>query len=112
MKEATEQEGAETDDTNQQGDEHGEDNLSLLMHTVEHLYVDLALFSTGEIVKDKSNELVFVSEGQELLELRNKLEGIHIVDKLDYVNNAKNINKVDKSTLLRENVQELKDQLP
>ena len=82
MEESTEPDNVNTDDE----DEHGEDNLSLLMKTVEHLYGDLALFSTDEIVKDKSDELAFVSEGQELLKLRSKLEDIHIVDRLEYVN--------------------------
>ena len=81
------------------------------MKTAEHLYGDLALFSTSEIVKDKSDELAFVSERREILELRNKLEGIHIVDKLDYVNGKSAVNKIEKSTILRELVQELKGEL-
>ena len=108
LEESTEQDNIKTDDE----DEHGEDNLSLLMKTVEHLYGDLALFSTDEIVKDKSDELAFVSEGQELLKLRSKLEGTHIVDRLEYVNGLSDINEIDKSTVLREIVQEIKDQLP
>ena len=112
LKEAAEQEDAKIGDITQEDDEHGEDNLSLLMNTVEHLYGDLALFSTDDIVKDKSEEPAFVSEGQELLKLRNKLEGMHIVDRLEYVNGSSEINEIDKSTVLREIVQELKDQLP
>ena len=63
------------------------------MKTAEHLYGDLALFSTSEIVKDKTDELAFVSEGREMLELRNKLQEMHIVDNLDYVNEKSKVNR-------------------
>ena len=43
LKETAQQEDTKTDDTDQQGDEHEESNLSLLIHTVKHLYGDLAL---------------------------------------------------------------------
>ena len=112
QKETAEAESTETDDGVIDQDEHGEDNLSLLMKTAEHLYGDLALFSTCVFEKDKSDELAFVSEGREMLELRNKLQGMHIVDKLDYVNEKSEVNEIDKSTILRELVQELKAELP
>ena len=61
---------------------------------------------------EKVDELAFISESREMIELRKKLEGMHIVDKLDYVNERNEINELDKSTILRELVQELKDDLP
>ena len=112
QKETVEAESTETDDGVIDQDEHGEDNLSLLIKTAEHLYGDLALFSTCVFEKDKSDELAFVSEGRDMLELRNKLQGMHIVDKLDYVNEKSGANEIDKSTILRELVQELKAELP
>ena len=111
-KETTESNNIEAQEQETDKDEHEEDNMSLLMQTVEHLFGDLALFSTSEIVKDKSAELAFISEGREMLELREKLKDMHIVDKLDYVNEKSEINEIDKSTILRELVQELKAELP
>lgn len=46
-----------------------------------------------------------------MLNLRNKLEGKHVVDKLDYVNGTSEVNEIDKATILREIVQELKEEL-
>ena len=43
--------------------------------------------------------------------MRNKLEDMYMVRKLNYVNSLSEVNKVDKSTILREIVQELKGQL-
>ena len=57
QKETVEAENTETDDGVIDQDEHGEDNLSLLIKTAEHLYGDLALFSTCVFEKDKSDEL-------------------------------------------------------
>lgn len=55
LKEATKQEDkveiVEPDEVNE------EDNLSLLIQSVEQLYGDLALFSTDEIVQDMTSEM-------------------------------------------------------
>ena len=64
QKETTETDSAEAEDEVTDQDEHGVDKLSLLMKTAEHLYRDLALFSTCVFEKDKSDELAFVSEGE------------------------------------------------
>ena len=83
-----------------------------MAQTVNHLYGDLALFSADEIVKDKTDELAFLSETKEVIKLREVIKDMHIVDKLNYVNSLKNIDKEDKSSVLRDIVQELKDWLP
>ena len=73
---------------------------------------DLALISTDEIVQDMKSDVAFISEGQDMLNLRHKLDGRHVVDKLDYMNDEKEVNEIDKATILTEIVQELKEELP
>ena len=111
LKDTLDTEDTEANEKETDKDEDEGDNLSLLMKTAEHLYGDLALFCTGDIMAEKVDELAFISESREMIELRKKLEGMHIVDKLDYVNEKNEMNELDKSTILRELVQELKDDL-
>ena len=49
LKENTDTGDVEINDEETDQDEHGEDNLSLLVKTAEHLYGDLALFCTNDI---------------------------------------------------------------
>ena len=56
---------------------------------MNHLFGDLALFSADEIVKDKSDELAFLSETKGIIKLRSKMKHMHIVDKLNHVNSLK-----------------------
>ena len=92
--------------------ETNDDNLLWLLKTVDHLFGDLAVFNSDEIVTDDSEELAFISEGSAVIKLRKKIEESHVVDQLKCVNEANDIEEENKSTLLREIVQELKDQLP
>ena len=79
---------------------------------MNHLYGDLALFSADEIVKGKTDVLPFLSETKEVIKLREEIKNMHIIDKLNYVNSLKDIDEEDKSSVLRDIVQELQDQLP
>lgn len=87
-----------------------DDDLSLLMKNANHLFGDLALFSSNDILSEKPEEQEFESSG--VIKLRKKIEKMHVVDKLKCVQEDSDVNEDDRLSVLREIVQELKDQLP
>ena len=90
-------------------DKLGRDTVSM---AIDHLFGDLAFFCQDKILEDKS-DVVLYSDSTEYETLKAKLDKMHILDSLDYLNNEKNIMKEDtRAGLLRECIQELKGMLP
>ena len=46
-------------------------------------------------------------ETKEVLSLRNKIEGIHVMDKLNYVNELTEVNEEENSIILRKSLLQL-----
>ena len=85
-------------------------NLQLLMKEREPMFEEIALFGSSEILETKPVEMKAVENGVGALKM--KIEGLHIVDKLRCIDEDVAADEDSKATLLRELVQDLKDQLP
>ena len=90
------------------GDELGRDTTSV---AIDHLFGDLAFFCRDSLLQQP--DVAFHSYTEEYTTLKAKLSKLHILDALDYLNDAtNNVTEETRSGMLREYVQQLKGMLP
>ena len=106
------------DDENPTHDDHEDEETKsdagreVMNHTIENLFEDLSFVAWDDFMEEipSVEAALTISEN-----LRDRLKHMHILDRLDWINDEGNRDKTNmdlRNSLLRECVQELKDDLP
>jgi len=78
---------------------------------IDHLFGDLGFFCRASFIKEA--DIALYSDTTEYINIKSKISKLHILDRLDFLNDEKMEMKEDsRSGLLRECVHELKGMLP
>ena len=90
------------------GDQLERDGTSI---AIDHLFGDLGFFCRASFIKE--TDIALYSDTTEYVKVKSKICNLHILERLDFLNNEKMEMKEDvRSDLLRECVHELKGMLP